>query len=131
MKRGAALTLLAVGAAPAPVTGLWLTPESKVLIQIAPCGGEMCGRIVKVLKPWPGKTAVDTANHDPKLRGRSIEGLPVLSGFHADGDHWAGRVYDPEGGRDYRSEMARHGDWLDVKGCVGPFCRTQHWTAQR
>ena len=127
----AGLVAAAVQAAPVPVAGTWLTPEGKALVRIEPCGAQLCGRIVKVLKPRPGGPAVDSANRDPALRTRPIEGLSILTSFVATGERWTGRIYDPESGRSYRSELTRHGDSLDVKGCLGPFCRTQHWTARR
>ncbi len=134
MRRLALLAVLvgaAVQAAPVPVAGTWLTPEGKALVRVEPCGAQLCGRITKVLKPRPGGPAVDSGNRDPALRTRPIEGLSILTGFAASGDRWSGRIYDPETGRTYRSELVRHGDTLDVKGCLGPFCRTQHWTAHR
>ena len=129
------LALLALGlaapavAAPLPVTGLWTTPGNRALVQIAPCGAQLCGRIAKVLVRRPDGPTLDAVNHDPALRGRPIEGLSILTGFIPQGDGWAGRIYDPDSGRSYRSELKRRGDTLDVKGCLGPFCRTQHWTA--
>lgn len=129
-----ALTAGVAHAAPAPVTGRWLTTEGKALVEITPCGGggaALCGRIARVLKPRPGGPAVDSNNPDKALRTRPIQGLQILSGFTADGDKWKGRIYDPESGRTYRSELRREGGMLKVKGCFGPFCRTQDWTAAR
>ena len=65
---------------------------------------------------------------DKALRSRPIAGLTILSGFAAAGDHWSGRIYDPRSGRTYRSELRRESGTLKVKGCFGPFCRTQVWT---
>ena len=133
----AALACLATaaGAAPAPVTGRWLTTEGKALVEVGPCGSgggpAICGRIARVLKPRPGGPAVDANNPDPALRTRPIEGIVFLTGFTADGDRWKGRIYDPESGRTYRSELVRAGTTLKVKGCFGPFCRTQEWLAAR
>lgn len=118
-------------AAPAPVTGRWLTTEGKALVEIAPCGAQLCGRIAKVLKPRPGGPAVDANNPDASLRGRPIEGLSILTAFKPDGDHWSGRIYDPESGKTYRSELSTTGATLKVKGCWGPFCRSQTWTRAR
>jgi len=129
-----ALTLLVPGAAmaaPAPVTGRWLTVDGKALVEIGACGPALCGRIARVLKPRPGGPAVDANNPDKALRTRPIQGLTILSGFVGDGDKWKGRIYDPESGRTYRSELRREGSTLKVKGCIGPFCRTQDWTAVR
>lgn len=118
-------------AAPAPVTGRWLTAGSKAIVEISTCGVALCGRIARVLKPRPGGPAVDANNPDPARRGQPIEGLALLTGFAAAGDHWRGRIYDPESGRSYRSELRAEGGTLKVKGCYGPFCRTQEWTRVR
>lgn len=121
----------AASAAPVPVTGRWLTVEGKALVDIAPCGSTLCGRIARVLKPRPGGPAVDANNPDAALRQRPIAGILILSDFKPANDRWKGRIYDPESGRTYRSELIRAGGTLKVKGCIGPFCRTQEWTAAR
>jgi uncharacterized protein (DUF2147 family) len=126
----AALLLPAVAsAAPAPVTGRWLTTEGKALVEVGPCGALLCGRIVRVLKAPAAGPLTDLNNPDPALRNRPIAGLVFLTGFRPDDDRWRGRIYDPESGRSYRSELIRAGSTLKVKGCIGPFCRTQLWTA--
>lgn len=117
--------------APAPVTGRWLTVEGKAIVEIAPCGASLCGRIVRVLKPRPGGLATDANNPDATLRRRPIAGLAILTGFTAKADRWAGRIYDPENGRTYRSELRADGAMLKVRGCFGPFCRTQLWMRAR
>lgn len=128
----AALLLPAAAvAAPAPVTGRWLTAEGKAIVEIAPCGAQLCGRIARVLKPRPGGPAVDANNPDSAKRGQPIEGLTILTGLTASGDRWNGRIYDPESGRTYRSELVGQGNQLKVRGCFGPFCRTQTWTRTR
>jgi uncharacterized protein (DUF2147 family) len=117
-----------VTAAPVPVTGRWLTPERDAMVEVGPCGAKLCGRITRILKPNPNRPSTDRNNPDPALRNRPIQGLAILSGFTAEGDRWKGRIYDPRNGRDYRSELVREGNILKVKGCLGPFCRTQEWT---
>ena len=134
MRRAALpLALLLVAAAPAPIAGRWLTDEGKAVVEIGPCSGgggsALCGRIARVLKPKPGGRAVDANNPDPALRNRPMAGIVFLTGFQPSGDRWRGRIYDPESGRTYRSELARDGAGLKVKGCLGPFCRSQRWTA--
>ena len=122
---------LLLAAAPAPIAGRWLTAEGKAVVDIAPCGQSLCGRIARVLKPRPGGPAVDVKNPDPALRTRPMAGLVILTGVRPDGDRWSGRIYDPESGKTYRSELTRAGETLTVKGCWGPFCRGQQWTALR
>lgn len=124
----AAAALLTLAAAPAPIAGRWVTEDKAALVEIASCGQALCGRIVRVLKVDPSKPTTDVNNPDASLRKRPIVGLPFLTGFVADGDEWAGRIYDPRNGRSYRSVVTRAGGTLKVKGCFGPFCRTQTWS---
>lgn len=126
-----ALTPGAATAAPAPIAGRWLTEGGKALVEIAPCRQQLCGHVVQVLKPRPGGPPVDSNNPDAALRSRPIVGIAILTGFSADSDRWRGRIYDPESGRTYRSELVGAGNALKVKGCIGPFCRTQTWTRAR
>lgn len=121
----------AAAAAPAPIAGRWITVEGKALVEIGPCGQQICGRIARVLKVDPTKPTTDTNNPNAALRTRPILGMVFLTGFSPDDDRWKGRIYDPESGKSYRSELIRSGDTLKVKGCIGPFCRTQVWTPAR
>lgn len=116
-----------------PVTGKWMTEDKDAIITIAPCGASLCGKLTKFLvTPPEGAGQRDVNNPNAKLRSRRILGLTVLSGFKDDGDDWRGRIYDPKSGKSYRSIMERTSDGgLSVKGCVGPFCKTQNWTRVR
>lgn len=118
-------------AAPQPVTGHWLTVDGKALVEIAPCGQALCGHIVRILKPTPGRPQTDINNPDPTKRNQPLAGLTLLSGFKAGSDSWEGKIYDPESGRTYRSILTRDGNTLNVKGCWGIFCKTQQWTLTR
>jgi uncharacterized protein (DUF2147 family) len=119
--------------AAAPVTGKWTTAERDSIIEIGNCGGTVCGRVAKVLKAMPnGKTPIDANNPDPKLRGRPVEGLMILTGFADNGSNWLGKIYDPKSGKTYTSYLTRNADGtLKVQGCYGPFCKTITWTAVR
>ena len=127
----AAAAILPAMAAPVPIAGRYITEGGKALVELAPCGPALCGRILRVLKVDPSRPTVDLNNPDPRLKNRPIAGMVFLTGFTAASDHWKGRIYDPESGRTYRSELRRTGDALKVKGCFGPFCRTQNWSAAR
>lgn len=112
----------------APVAGRWLNDSRKTLVEIAPCGRQLCGHIVRISNPDPGEPAVDAKNPDPALRNRPLQGLTILTGFTADGDRWRGQIYNPKSGKTYRSELERTGNTLTVKACIGPFCRSLNWT---
>lgn len=129
----ALLAAFAIGPSPAraaePVAGRWITAEKDGVILIAPCGKAICGTIDRFLVPPPeGLDQRDVNNPDTRLRNRKLLGMPILSGFTADGDIWRGRIYDPKSGKSYRSVIRRKGaNVLEVKGCIGPFCQTQVW----
>ena len=115
--------------AAAPVSGKWLTTEKDSIVEIAPCGAAVCGRIHRILAPTHKGPPRDTNNPDPALRGRTIQGLTILSGFKDNGKTWLGSIYDPRAGKVYKSYLTRMANGtLQVKGCVGPFCKTMVWT---
>lgn len=124
----AAWSLLSGPAAAGPadeVLGLWLTQSGNGVVEIARCGESLCGRIVG------GRgERFDVRNRDRALRTRELMGLVILSGFRETSEGWSGgRIYNPEDGGAYRSELAPgRGGTLRVTGCVGPICRTQVWT---
>ena len=128
-----ALALLAVAGpsfAAEPVAGVWRTEARDALVRIGDCGASLCGRVAKFLVPPPqGIDQRDVNNPDPRMRQRKLLGMAVLSGFHDDGDSWRGTIYDPKTGKSYRSVVRRlDANRLEVKGCIGPFCKTQVWT---
>ena len=124
-----AIALLATPAMAArPVAGAWLTDDREGIVEIAPCGDRICGRLVKSLVPIKGPP-VDRNNPDPALRSRPIIGLPVLLGFDEEDQVWRGRIYDPRHGRHYRATLERIApDRLKVRGCIAVICRTIMWS---
>lgn len=115
-----------------PVTGRWATVDGKAIVQIAPCGPHLCGKIERIVKPTPGRPQTDIKNPDPAQRSKPLVGLALLSGFKDEGDLWRGTIYDPESGKSYTSKVSRNGDGtLKVQGCIAFFCKTQTWTAAR
>ena len=122
------------GAAAAPaVEGLWLTDDGKAVVQVAPCGRQMCGRIVRVLDTNPSVPRTDANNPDRGRRNRPLVGLQVLSGFTRGPMAWeGGQAYDPKNGRSYKSSLKLNRDGsLRVTGCVLFICQSVRWTRSR
>ncbi len=111
------------------VYGLWLNEEETTVMKITDCDGGPCGTLVWIDHPEPG-TVTDAENPDPDLRARPLLGLTILSGFEARKASWKkGRVYDPMSGNTYGAKLRRRDDGaLELKGCIGPLCKTQIWT---
>jgi uncharacterized protein (DUF2147 family) len=129
-----ALALIASPAfAAAPVTGKWLTAERDSVIEIGTCGGQVCGKVLRVLKMMPdGGVPIDRNNPNAALRTRKVEGIMILTGFADNGTNWKGKIYDPKSGKTYTSYLTRNANGtLKVQGCVGPFCQAFTWSAAR
>src|SRR4051794_3745403 len=96
-----------VAAAPAPTTplGIWATEENKGNVRIEECGKNLCGYAEKT-------------------------GEKILINMRPQETKWAGRIHDPDSGRNYDSTMAMKGtNTLRVQGCAfgGMFCGGQTW----
>jgi uncharacterized protein (DUF2147 family) len=114
------------------VVGRWNPPAKDSIIEIAPCGQRLCGRVAQILRPAKDGTTTDKNNPNPALRSRPIVGMPILSDFVPAGAQFSGTIYDPRNGKSYRSNIARNPDGtLKVQGCIAFFCQTQTWTAAK
>lgn len=128
-----ALALATSAQAAAPVTGKWVTQSKDGVVEIYECGATICGKLAKFLVPPPnGVGQKDINNPNKALRGRTLLGMDILTGFKAVGNEWKGQIYDPKSGKTYRSIVykGKSGN-LVVKGCIGPFCQAQTWTPAR
>lgn len=131
-----ALTALAAPAASAPppqtITGRWLIQDGKAIVDVAPCGQSICGKIVKILYRPPGTGSGaprDVYNPDPAKRARLLEGMTFMSGFQPDGQGgWEGDLYDAETGNSYVATMRRIPSGIMVEACMGFFCGQKYWT---
>jgi len=119
--------------AAAPVTGRWVTQSKDGVVEIYECGAMVCGKLAKFLVPPPnGVSQKDVNNPDKTLRSRTLLGMNILTGFKPAGNEWKGQIYDPKSGKTYRSIVYKgKSGSLVVKGCIGPFCQAQTWTAAR
>ena len=130
------LTLAApVWAQMSPV-GLWKsvddkTGEAKSEIRISDQGGELSGRVEKLVRSGSDPAARCTACTDER-KDQPMVGLEILRGAKkVEGkDVWeGGKILDPESGKTYNLRLTPtdNGGKLDVRGSIGPFGRTQTW----
>jgi uncharacterized protein (DUF2147 family) len=102
------------------IFGEWWTPGFNARVVIYECDNKACGKITWL---WE-ETPQDIADEKP-LVGRAIfSGLKRLAP-----DKWGdGRIYNPEDGRSYASDIALlTTNTLEVSGCVMLFCKRQVW----
>lgn len=126
-----AFAVPAFASGPSPITGQWTTDDGRALIEVAPCGASLCGKIQRLLVPEQAGGARDTKNPDKAKRDRRLVGTPVLWNLTANGTTWKGQGYSPAEGRNFTATVTTAGGKLNVKGCVALFCRTQVWTRAR
>jgi uncharacterized protein (DUF2147 family) len=94
--------------------GRWLTANGHGVVEIAPCGDTLCGRIV----------GIDRAPTEPMptdVDGRPQCGLTIIHNERrlADGI-WRGAVTDPRDGRTYHAELwVDDDDNLHLRGYLG------------
>jgi len=121
-----ALMLAAPQAVAAEANGIWARPGGSSRIQIAPCGGALCGTLV-----WLREPRKDTNNPDPAKRSRPLLGSQTVFGMVADGGgRWKGKVYNAEDGKTYSGVMTLVGNTgLKLEGCVlgGLICKGETW----
>jgi uncharacterized protein (DUF2147 family) len=139
MKRTTGIAAVAAGAAmlfalPASslaaaedAIGKWKDTESGGITEISSCGGGVC---IKIVTPSKGRET-DGNNPDPKLKGRSMAGVTIMTGAAKDGpDRWKGQLYNSEDGKTYSGWVIVTGkDEVKLEGCVlaGIICKTRVW----
>lgn len=125
---GAVATILLAGmldatrAEAATLTGTYASPGIGIVVRFEPCAGAAdtsCGRLV-----WTWEAAG---------RLKADKGDIIIRGLRWDGKAWSGgKLLNPEDGRTYRGSVKRTGrNTLQLKGCAGPFCRTQTWRSTK
>jgi uncharacterized protein (DUF2147 family) len=118
--------------------GLWQTIDDetrqpKALVRILEEGGQLVGRVEKILSDRPD--AVCEACTDAR-RGKPVQGMTILTGLRKDGQAWTGgEILDPKNGKVYqaRATLADGGRKLDVRGFIGVALigRTQTWIREQ
>jgi uncharacterized protein (DUF2147 family) len=132
---------------PEAIVGLWSTEPDEgewSRVEVYPCDDGYCGHIVWLSHPlyeeagdWGeiGDAKIDWNNEDDELRSQPVLGLELMHSFRFDDGKWKdGRIYDPDNGKTYRSELtlAEDGQVLKVRGYVRiafvNLGRTTEWT---
>jgi uncharacterized protein (DUF2147 family) len=121
-------------AGPVSAIGHWATPANHGVVEIRPCAGGICGRLIgsDIIRATP--RVRDTRNSDIAKRNRLLKGIALLSGFHQTPDGWdGGSIYNPEDGHTYKATITMiDANTLNLKGCIiWPACKTQQWHRTR
>lgn len=142
----AAAVLLGAGAgaaSAADIAGAWLTEGGASKIKLEPCaappgpsGAAMCGRLVWLREPNDPKTGgpvTDRMNPDPKLRGRALLGIVLITDVKPaeDAGEWTARAYNADDGKTYDVTLKLDDEGkLELEGCGlgGLVCQGETWT---
>ncbi|MCW3796210.1 DUF2147 domain-containing protein [Sphingomonas sp. BN140010] len=118
----AALALLPAAAnAASPLEGLWRNPKGSVVVRIAPCGQQLCGRVVQANSKARSKAAEGGTDH--------LVGTTLLSNITPIGaNRWKGRVFLPKQNTHATGNLRLAGRQLTVQGCLLlVVCKDQTW----
>ncbi len=128
------LALPALAATDSPV-GRWQTIDDetgkpKSIVEITDNGGELQGKVVKLINPSKPNPTCDKC--EGERQGKPIEGMTILWGIRKDGDSWGGgKIIYPEKGKVYGAKLtpSAGGEKLQVRGYMGisMLGRTQEW----
>lgn len=93
--------------------GRWVSQTGNVEVQIAPCGGALCGVVVKVMGNRSMETGGMSAGPPPKV------GLLLMHDLRPSGDgQWTGKLFNRDNGRTYDCVVTPHGQTLNVRAYV-------------
>ena len=122
---GLVLLTIPAQAQPADPSGTYLSETGETRVRIARCGAAYCGTIIST----QGE-AKDVNNPDPKLKGRNLVGIQMISNIQPTADGFTGQLYNYKDGKTYNGKMSfAGGKAMQLSGCVlgGLICRSQTW----
>ena len=116
----AAVAVVAGTASAEPIVGMWQTqPDDGAYahVQIAPCGANFCGTIVKTFKAGAEYTSENIGKQ--LVRDMTAKG----------GGAYEGKVWRPSNNKIYMGKIAVNGSSMKLSGCVagGLICSKQDW----
>ncbi len=113
--------LLASSAAAADIEGRWRSPGGNTIIEIAPCGSDMCGTVA-----WASEKSKQAASKTtPQLIGTQlITGLEEKKP-----GRWQGKLFIPDKNMRVTAKIQLvSAEQLKVGGCVGGvICSSEIW----
>lgn len=117
--------------------GLWKTidddtKEAKSLIRISESGGQLSGKVEKILTDKPDAICEQCSGD---LKDKPIRGMTILRGHKKADDWWeGGTILDPANGKVYKSQLRtlEGGKKLEVRGYIGISLlgRSQTWVRE-
>ena len=124
------------------IVGKWWNEEKDAQIEIYPCEGKLCGKIIWLKEPnYPdndpkgrgGKPKIDRENPDASQRERTLLGMNLVWGFTPSGENlWEGGfIYNPRDGKTYKCKLTlENPERLKVRGFIGLSLigKTNIWT---
>lgn len=109
------------------VLGRWASDGS--IIEISEHHGRLSAIVIALMEPIyaegedfgpVGATRRDDLNPSDELKTRPILGIDLLSDYAFDNGKWSGKIYDPESGNLYSSNMQLGRDGrLKMRGYIG------------
>ena len=109
--------------APSPIQGRWRSPGGNSIIDIGPCGDNLCGTVA-----W----ASAKAKKDASKATDQLIGTPLLTALQQKREgRWQGKLFIPD--KNIRAtakiELAKTGQ-LKVSGCLAgkALCKAELWT---
>ncbi len=132
----------AIAQNPENLVGRWWNEEKDAQIEIYPCEGKFCGKIIWLKEPnfldkdskgMGGKPKMDRENPDVSKRERPLWGMNIVWGFTPSGEKlWEGGfIYNPREGKTYKCKLTlENPDRLKVRGFIGVSLigKTNIWT---
>ena len=114
-------SLPAAAHAASPLEGLWRNPKGSVVVRIAPCGQQLCGKVVRA-----NAHAREKAEEGGTDR---LIGTTILSNITPSGaNRWKGRVFLPKQNTHANGNLRLTGRQLTVQGCLLlVVCKDQTW----
>ena len=118
----ALILLVAVLADESPIEGRWRSPGGNSIIDIAPCGSDLCGTVA-----W----ASDTAKEDARKATDRLVGTQLLTGLQEKKPgRWQGKLFIPDRNMRVTAKIQLASpQQLKVSGCTAKIlCHTQIWS---